>query len=209
MKKTAISIFAIAFVISTAISANAASWPYNITSLLKYLEGDNHHPGASSFTALKTTTDPFAFAKGQSYSAALLAYEAGWTHAFFGGSGSSSPLFINNSGPYGQFFTVDDITEAYFKRTDDTSPGPWVIGDGSSDSFEMYRLNADWSPPELGVTLKAGTIILGLDDGGGGADDNHDDIILALTKVQVPIPGAIWMLASGLVGLVALRRKHN
>ena len=36
-------------------------------------------------------------------------------------------------------------------------------------------------------------------------DDNHDDLIMAFTPV--PLPGALWLLGSGLLGLVGLRRK--
>ena len=36
-----------------------------------------------------------------------------------------------------------------------------------------------------------------------------DSIQLEIETVPIPIPGAVWMLGSGLVGLVALRRKKK
>lgn len=35
------------------------------------------------------------------------------------------------------------------------------------------------------------------------------DVILNPTSSEVPVPGAVWLLGSGLVGLAGLRRKHN
>jgi hypothetical protein len=41
-----------------------------------------------------------------------------------------------------------------------------------------------------------------------GAIDNFDDVNLG-TLNQVPIPGAVWLLGSALVGLIGLRRRNR
>ncbi|MCP3669209.1 MAG: DUF4114 domain-containing protein [Gammaproteobacteria bacterium] len=55
---------------------------------------------------------------------------------------------------------------------------------------------------------------LAIEDLYGGGDKDHNDMIVHVTSVlsppnvsTVPIPGAVWLLGSGLVGLIGIRRK--
>ena len=51
--------------------------------------------------------------------------------------------------------------------------------------------------------------VLAWDDQDGGGDRDFNDLIVEVSKVNpVPIPGAVWLLGSGLIGLVGLRRKN-
>jgi hypothetical protein len=45
-------------------------------------------------------------------------------------------------------------------------------------------------------------VLILFDDGGGGRDDNHDDLGVIVTAT--PIPGAAWLFASGLLGLLGI-----
>jgi len=51
--------------------------------------------------------------------------------------------------------------------------------------------------------------VLGLTFDGGYFDLNYGENALTLTAHTVPVPGAIWLLSSGLVGLVGLRRRFK
>jgi hypothetical protein len=42
---------------------------------------------------------------------------------------------------------------------------------------------------------------------GGGTADLDAIAALSTTNSPVPIPGAVWLLSSGLVGLIGIRRK--
>ena len=54
---------------------------------------------------------------------------------------------------------------------------------------------------------------LWLDDAGAGPDDNHDDIAIRLEvtggSFAVPIPAAVWLFGSGLLGLVGMARRKK
>ena len=53
-----------------------------------------------------------------------------------------------------------------------------------------------------------GYILFALDDSGANRDDNHDDYVGYMTYQVVPIPAAVWLLGSGLIGLVGLSRRR-
>lgn len=58
------------------------------------------------------------------------------------------------------------------------------------------------------------SIWLFLDDGAGSTSsllDNHDDLLVRITATAapVPIPAAFWLLGSGLVGLIGIRRRYK
>ena len=81
-----------------------------------------------------------------------------------------------------------------------TEAGKWFYshtgsnGDGL-DHFVMYNL-----PTEL---------VIGVEDLWGGGDRDYNDMVVRVVNnvSHTPIPGGIWLLGSGLIGLVCLRRK--
>ena len=49
----------------------------------------------------------------------------------------------------------------------------------------------------------------GLDNGGGSAGFDLDAVEALNSGAHVPIPGAVWMLGSGIIGLAGFRFKRN
>jgi hypothetical protein len=63
-------------------------------------------------------------------------------------------------------------------------------------------------------TLKQGSMIaFMLDDGGASANDNHDDYVGYMTATldapPVPLPAAVWLMGSALLGLVGIGRRRS
>ena len=59
------------------------------------------------------------------------------------------------------------------------------------------------------LELFKGDIIVGFGDNAG--DGDRLDLVIALRgdTNEVPVPGAIWLLGSGLLGLVGVRRRRQ
>ena len=96
-----------------------------------------------------------------------------------------------------------DITRLYLK--DETT------GDGSeygitswSSAVNIYQIKNPISVN--GYTLLSGMFIFGFNDSGGN-DHDFDDFVFAGS--QVPLPGAVWLLGSALVGMVGIRKKFT
>jgi hypothetical protein len=129
--------------------------------------------------------------------------------------------------------STDNITLLTFDRTNTSDFavfgrrfGPYEVGDcGSTDQTPDPGLlqSTKWSPGDFSIfTLDLSE--LPLVDGGtmniipfinqfGFLNVDVDDetgvdyMLLTLETAPIPIPGAIWLLGSGLVGLAAIRKK--
>lgn len=66
----------------------------------------------------------------------------------------------------------------------------------------VYRVKLPFDAE--GYLFNPGDLLLAFDD--HAADVDYDDFVLRATRAT-PIPGALWLLGTGLVGLVGLRRK--
>ena len=42
-----------------------------------------------------------------------------------------------------------------------------------------------------------------------GSDKDYNDMIVKVSYVPTPIPAAVWLLGTGLLGLVGIRRRNR
>jgi len=114
----------------------------------------------------------------------------------------------SSHSPAGAIMKIDGAT-AYF---DDTTDGPTGITLNSAQYLMKFKLNQNWTyTGKSGITLNffKGDIIVGFGDAAG--DYDYLDLVVGLsdTNRQVPIPAAIWLLGSGLLGLIGVRRRKK
>ncbi len=127
-------------------------------------------------------------------------YESDKTNLFWSGSRS---LFASGMIPDGEWCCTvnwDNEGAGFWTKNDSKWEGP-------SDNFQVFQLTSVWHPYGDDLTFHPGTFILGLGDGGG--DGDYDDLIVAMKSAAVPIPAAVILFASGLVGLFGVSRKVN
>ena len=81
---------------------------------------------------------------------------------------------------------------------------PNNLGPGNWASIAMAYLDAN-SQIVAGPTNR---ILVMLDDSGLQSDDNHDDYVGYFVATPVPLPPAVWLLGSALLGLLGIGRRH-
>lgn len=126
------------------------------------------------------------------FSATGVGYEAGYFNTFTGGG---EVIFDSSMTPDGVWSDLFDWSTAGFSSN---------IGAGAADHYLVYVLNQSWSPDGI-LSFAAGTFIIGYGD--GTDDGDFDDLIIAASPV--PVPAALWLFGSGLLGMVAYRRRRT
>ncbi|MBU1228498.1 MAG: VPLPA-CTERM sorting domain-containing protein [Proteobacteria bacterium] len=175
-------------------SALASSWPYDVTTmdtLKTYLTGES--------VGYKAYTGP---ALSGSYFVTPLAYEAGDTIRL---QNSPTDILFTNKNLATEFGTVKsaNLSSAYFYDVDKNTSFY-----ASNSRVTVLELISSWTLSS-GLKLDAGTFILGLNDTGSG-DCDYDDFILAASKTApTPLPAAVWLLGSGLLGVMGFKRTRK
>jgi hypothetical protein len=172
-----------------------ADWfPSDITDLTSFMKGAKY-------------TDVSGIALTGKYDVTALAYQSYLTDQFR--DSSQNVLFTNNliSG-YGT--KTADLTSASFRTTG-------LYGNANVDfvtlltdatRVHIYALTENWTK----MGLSAGTLIIGMNDDGIKNDctDDFDDFILAASRAApTPVPGAVWLLGSGLLGIMGFKRARK
>ncbi len=112
--------------------------------------------------------------------------------------GGGNGITVDDSGNV--FITLNDFTtgSSYLVKWDGTT------GDG--DNYDIIAEEADgifawFGPLDIEGDFAAGDSLYGSYGWGGP--------ITEITAASVPIPGAVWLLGSGLIGLFSIRRKKK
>jgi len=131
--------------------------------------------------------------------------------------GSFVLSFIDTSlseanGVYGagiDIATNTTSTEPYYKYS-----AKVTFGDGSVNIFELPHVGPGWPPTKFwGITSDAG--IFSIDFMGYSSttgDPNRTYLVidnLTITASPVPIPAAVWLFGSGLLGLIGIARRRK
>jgi hypothetical protein len=78
--------------------------------------------------------------------------------------------------------------------------------DNTDDQGRLYDLGIvyDFAPASLDQ------LVLAYDDqfSISSVDDNHDDMLIRADFSPVPVPAAVWLFGSGLIGLAGIARKR-
>lgn len=134
-----------------------------------------------------------------------LGYEAGDTNALLK-TADNSIVFKTKGDDASKLLataTGIDITKLYLDDLNRDVNGKYAITSWSS-AVHIYKLTNDIIFKDL--TLLSGMFIFGFDDSGSG-DGDFDDLVFAGS--QVPVPGAVWLLGSAMLGLVGFRRART
>ncbi|MEA3332567.1 MAG: VPLPA-CTERM sorting domain-containing protein [Pseudomonadota bacterium] len=204
------------------VTAMAGTFTPAMLDNLSFLYAGNGSTVVSGSTknagVFDVTGNPFAGQAGD-VDVVYLGSEAGYNNKLkHQPSFSYKTVFNNSSNSFGYKSTLD-IDTAYFK----------TLG-GDSDWINWYDGDTRKNQSDLGIkifklsgsllseyTLSTGIFnddynyyVYGFGDGGGlPVDNDFDDLVVAVRGNAVPIPSAVWLLGSGLLGMVAIRRKKR
>jgi hypothetical protein len=116
-------------------------------------------------------------------------------------------LTVTNTGddPWGDFhFYLDDTKSVVFGQ--DSSVYPIIMAGASPYDLTFSPFQLDFAfyndPVETGDSL---TFLLYTDN----TTDTYELFSISMEASPVPLPAAAWLLGSGLISLIAVRRKKN
>jgi len=141
---------------------------------------------------------------------------ASWIFSYPGLAQSGTQYYdLGNSSAYNlsqsiMVTTAGTYTLGWFSKQISSTTAPFTVsfeGDSVNASQTFTPINS-WRADSLGdLSLVAGTYTLTFTSGyAGGYDTVFIDNVTLTSTSPVPIPAAVWLLGSGLLGLIGARR---
>ena len=115
----------------------------------------------------------------------------------------------------GELYTFSDTATSYMERSQ--IPYPWTIPGGTylpDDSRIILPSSRNGTFDSLfgGLSSQADWVLHIYDGFPGPTDPSLPETLISweidIQEAAVPVPGAVWLLASGLVGLAALKKRR-
>jgi hypothetical protein len=125
---------------------------------------------------------------------------------------SSVTSTINLGSPTGSVLQISNLQVRLYSGTTPTlgNPGPSLISAWSSSQTIVPGITADFQV--LNTTLAAGNYILevrGNVTGAAGGSYSGVLNVANVTTTPVPVPAAVWLLGSALVGMASISRRKS
>ncbi|MBU1041659.1 MAG: hypothetical protein KKF77_11230 [Proteobacteria bacterium] len=189
-----LALLALSLLLSAPLAGGALAsnyYPNDINTLSTFLSGAAY----TQYTGAPLTG---------AYDLTPLGFEAGDTIQFKSAV-AGDVLFTNKNlaAEFAKGWKTADLGSAIFN--DLTTTLKTSVND--LNRVAVLQLTQAWTLSS-GLTLNAGTLILGLNDD-GSKDGDFDDFILAAKAAPTPVPGAVWLLGSGLLGIMGFKRTRK
>ena len=215
MRKVVIFLCIILLLAAAPLTASAASTTFDQATMSTFIYQSDFNSGGGFFNipSLIGTPNP-VYSDGIAMTGSY-GWLGDWNNAM---SGDTAELFIGVF-PNDDWTGITDISQTFYNDNDDIwSGGVWVVT--QADSLVRTSVNINPLPPGPNTA----TVVLdltGLDvanvlgygividaNFGGGMQPSPGDQF-HMSSSPVPLPAAAWLLGSGLVGLLALRRRFR
>ena len=174
---------------------------YYIDSLINTSDAVWDHYFATSTTTIPTTPNATKYS--------LMNSAAGSIASFYGATNSVVVTDPTNANAYRTKMNQGNTAPGvYANMNTSVTPGEIVLADMTGGYTDMYLWHFSYDKP-AGASTKTSHLV-------AGATTDYTAVLrfyangqTVLNPAPVPVPAAIWMLGSGLVGLIGLRRKQE
>jgi hypothetical protein len=148
------------------------------------------------------------------YEFTYLGYEAAHTNKLMLDGGTT--IYTNDSSGVDGSTTTVTFQDAFFRDDSDSIPiNARLDGTANLKIYEVSGKNLDLYTGEDWFEDDYMYYVIGFGDGYG--DNDYDDLVVAVkgdligpnNSSNVPIPGAVWLLGSGILGLAGIRLRSK